>query len=110
MADVIAEDTQTHWNGDFLWESENRQQDGSVIHAITTFGQYMYGPSSSEAASTIKRLTNTFCHEYDINQLDNSEGIPGVLIGRYPGDGYAGTTATPIINGLPIRLIKYLLT
>jgi glucoamylase len=32
----------------------------------------------------------TFCAEYAINQLDNKAGIPGVLLGRYPGDSYAG--------------------
>ena len=90
VAALVKEDTKTHWNGEFLWESQNRQQDGSVIHAITTFGQYLYGPSSSEAAATIATLTKTFCNEYDINQMDDGLGTPGVLIGRYPGDGYAG--------------------
>jgi hypothetical protein len=32
----------------------------------------------------------TFCNEYLINQQDIKNGIPGILIGRYPGDAYAG--------------------
>ena len=33
---------------------------------------------------------NAFCNEYPINQQDNGAGKPGILIGRYPGDSYAG--------------------
>ena len=89
-ANEILEATKDHWTGEFIYEAENRQQDGSVVHAITTFGEYLYGPSSDEAASTIATLSKTFCREYKINQDDNTNGKPGVLIGRYPGDGYAG--------------------
>ena len=32
----------------------------------------------------------TFCSEYKINQDDTKAGEPGVLMGRYPGDSYAG--------------------
>ncbi len=32
----------------------------------------------------------TFCSEYAINQQDTKKGEPGVLMGRYPGDSYAG--------------------
>lgn len=32
----------------------------------------------------------TFCSEYQINQVDTKAGEPGVLMGRYPGDSYAG--------------------
>lgn len=37
-----------HWlpNDGFLYESTNRQQDGSVIHSIATFGEYLYPPES----------------------------------------------------------------
>ena len=89
-ANEIIEATKDHWTGEFIFESDNRQQDGSVIHAITTFGEYLYGPSSDEAAATIATFSKTFCREYKINQDDNTAGKPGVLIGRYPGDSYAG--------------------
>ena len=35
-------------------------------------------------------LATKFCREYPINQDDTAAGKPGVLIGRYPGDTYAG--------------------
>jgi glucoamylase len=38
----------------------------------------------------MKVLANTFCNEYSINQKHTKEGTPGILIGRYPGDSYAG--------------------
>ena len=45
-----------HWNGDYLYESSNRPDDGATIHAITTFarGVGFYTPDSEEAASTIQ--------------------------------------------------------
>jgi len=35
-------------------------------------------------------LAKAFCQEYPINQEDIEAGKPGLLIGRYPGDSYAG--------------------
>ena len=80
----------SHWNGNYLTESENRPLDGSVVHAITTFGVDLFAPTSSEAAATILAYTQAFCEEYPLNPQDTAAGIPGVLIGRYPGDHYAG--------------------
>jgi glucoamylase len=79
-----------HWNGTYLYESTNRPKDGSTIHASYTFGEYIYQPTSSEVASTIKYLTEVFCEIFPINDTDTKAGIPGVLIGRYPGDHYNG--------------------
>ena len=79
----------SHWTGTFMTESSNRQKDGSVLHAFTSFpGKYSY--TDSKIASTIKAYAQTFCLEYQINQKENAAGVPGVLIGRYPGDSYAG--------------------
>jgi len=55
-----------HWNGNYLWESSNREKDGAVIHAVTTFGG-KYGPTSKEAASTIAAYNTAFCLEWKIN-------------------------------------------
>merc|ERR1712228_403285 len=90
VAETIKTAITSHWNGEYLTESTNRPDDGAVIHAITTFGEYLYPASSSEAAGTIQYLTKAFCREYPINQEYNANGEPGVLIGRYPGDSYAG--------------------
>jgi len=90
VADTIKSAITTHWNGEYLTESSNRPDDGAVIHAITTFGEYLYPANSEEAAGTIRYLVKAFCREYPINQEDNDAGEPGILIGRYPNDSYAG--------------------
>jgi len=89
-ASDINDALRSHWNGNYLTESDNRPLDGSVLHAVATFGQDTYAPTSSETASTIQAYTQAFCQEYPINSQDTANGIPGVLIGRYPGDHYAG--------------------
>jgi len=88
-ADEIEKTIDGHWNGSYLWESTNREKDGAVIHAITTFGG-KYGPTSKEAAATIATYNTAFCLEWKINQNDNDAGVPGILYGRYRGDHYAG--------------------
>merc|ERR1711892_1569613 len=90
VADDIKAVITKHWNGNYLYESENRPDDGATIHAITTFSLDLYTPDSEEAAATIRYLVKAFCNEYLINQEDNAAGDPGILIGRYPNDSYAG--------------------
>ena len=77
-----------HWTGSFMKESTNREKDGSVVHAFSSFGTHSI--TDEKVAKTMKVLANTFCSEYAINQAEIKSGIPGVLIGRYPGDSYAG--------------------
>jgi glucoamylase len=89
-ADEIATATKAHFADGFLFESTNRPYDGAVIHSIATFGEYLFPPDSEEAAATIKVLVRAFCNEYPINQENIAAGKPGILIGRYPGDSYAG--------------------
>jgi len=50
----------------------------------------VFGPTTTEVASTIEVYNRVFCGEYDINSNDTEAGIPGILYGRYPGDSYAG--------------------
>jgi len=90
VASEIAEAARPHFNGEFIYEAHGREKDGSVIHAIITFGEFLHPASSSEAAKTVDAFNKAFCWEYPINQQENGEGKPGVLIGRYPGDSYAG--------------------
>jgi len=87
IGNVILND---HYKNSYIYESTGRQQDGAVIHAIATFGEHLWKPNSTEAAATISKLNKTFCNEYPLNQADNKAGEPGILIGRYPGDSYAG--------------------
>ena len=90
VANEIVESAKGHYNGQYIYECNGREKDGAVIHAIITFGEYLYPPTSPEAASTVAAWNNAFCNEYPINQQDNGAGVPGILIGRYPGDSYAG--------------------
>ena len=99
-ADVIKKSAKSHWNGKFIYESKNRQKDGSVVLAIATFGSYLFGPSSKEAVSTINVLCQTFYCEYKINQTMSNKGIPGILIGRYPGDTYAGGNPWQLLTAI----------
>jgi glucoamylase len=69
-------------------ESTNREKDTAVIHAFSSFD--VYSLTDSKVAKTIQVLTQTFCSEYAINQQEIKSGIPGILMGRYPGDSYAG--------------------
>lgn len=61
-----------------------------MVYKFKFLGEYIYGPSSQEAAATIAQLTKTFCREYKINQEALVAGKSGIVIGRYPGDHYAG--------------------
>merc|ERR1711936_989710 len=89
-ANEIVESAKHHYNGEYIYECNGREKDGAVIHAIITFGEHLFPPSSAEAAGTVSAWNDAFCNEYPINQQDNAAGKPGVLIGRYPGDSYAG--------------------
>jgi len=77
-----------HWTGSFMKESANREKDTAVIHAFSSFEAYPI--TDEKVAKTIQVLSQTFCSEYAINQAEVKAGIPGVLMGRYPGDSYAG--------------------
>lgn len=77
-----------HWTGSFVSESTNRQKDGSVVHAFSSFE--VYSITDEKVAKTMKVLGQTFCSEYALNQQEVKAGVPGILIGRYPGDSYAG--------------------
>jgi len=87
-----------HFNGDYIFEAHGRDMDGSVLHAIAAFGKTIWNPSHANVAKTIQAYTLGFCHEYAINQSDNKKKIPGVLIGRYPGDSYAGGNPWPLLT------------
>ena len=99
-ADVIKKSAKLHWNGKFIYQSKNRPKDGSVILAVTTFGSHLFGPNSNEAVETIRVLCNTFYNEYQINQTMNKKDIPGILIGRYPGDIYAGGNPWQLLTAI----------
>ena len=104
VAQNIQDTLSKHWNGTYITESDNSDTyhthgvDGATIHAIASFPNEVYGPLSSQTAATIKNHNQVFCNEYNINKIDNGAKIPGILIGRYPGDHYA--------NGNPWQLLS----
>jgi glucoamylase len=85
---TIAATLDAHWTGSFVTESSNRQKDGAVVHAFSSFDVISF--TDQKVAKTMQVLATTFCSEYAINQEGIKGGIPGILIGRYPGDSYAG--------------------
>merc|ERR1711998_827364 len=77
----------------FVFEAQSRQKDSSVICAFNDGyidGDIMFGPTSVAVAGTVKNLNDLFCTSFAINQADTKAGVPGILYGRYQGDGYAG--------------------
>jgi len=92
-AKEIEDKLKVHTEADgFVFESENRKQDTATIHAFNTgdMNDGLYAPLSNEAVTTFVGLTQAFCKEYALNQQAASNGSPGVLYGRYPGDSYDG--------------------
>lgn len=83
-----------HWNGQYLIESTNRPLDGATLAAlndgVADDQQSPFTPTSEYVAGTVTALVNAFCDAYPINDGDTRAGVPGVLIGRYPGDHYGG--------------------
>ena len=94
-----------------------------MLHAIATFGEYIYGPDTQEAAATVLELANTFCEEYPINQDIVSRGDVGLLFGRselmisihlnlnqkccihrYPGDVYQGGNPWQLLTAVTAEL------
>lgn len=90
-----------HWTGSYFYESTNRLKDGAVIHALSSFNAYSI--TDQKVAKTIQTLGLTFCNEYPINQQDNKNGLAGVLIGRYPGDVYAGGNPWQLLTAVTAK-------
>ena len=81
-----------HYNGQYVFESTNRQQDACVICAFndgyTRDG--LYSATDYRVSGTINTLNNLFNNAFPINNIDTNNGVPGVLYGRYQGDTYDG--------------------
>jgi glucoamylase len=86
-----------------MMECQNRQKDGAVIHSFASLpGKYQW--TDSKVSATIKTFAQAFCLEYAINQADNKAGLPGILIGRYPGDSYAGGNPWQLLTAVLAEL------
>eukprot|EP00932_Pfiesteria_piscicida_P004648 SRR837773.14551.p2 GENE.SRR837773.14551~~SRR837773.14551.p2 ORF type:complete len:536 (-),score=130.72 SRR837773.14551:69-1499(-) len=60
-------------------------------------GEYpeLMKPWSSEMLATAEYLIESMAPTYQVNQEDDANGIPGLLLGRYPGDEYSGVIMGP---------------
>ena len=96
VANQLLDQIKGHYQNDFIFEEANRQKDGAVICALNDGynDDGVFSASSQEVASTINIYNQAFHSEYPINSADDNNKIPGILYGRYPGDTYAGGTAT----------------
>eukprot|EP00052_Salpingoeca_macrocollata_P003348 m.35368 g.35368 ORF g.35368 m.35368 type:complete len:459 (+) comp13237_c0_seq2:1233-2609(+) len=89
-AQDITSNLPSHWTGQFIMESQNRQKDAAVICALNNgyAGDGVFGPTDSRVAATISAYNDLFFNAYPINAADNNRGVPGILYGRYEGDHY----------------------
>lgn len=84
---------EAHWNGQYVYESTNRPVDSAVILAFNNgcMDDGFFCPDSYYAAATLDYLENVFYQAFPINQKDSSQNnLPGVMLGRYPGDTFEG--------------------
>lgn len=60
-------------------------------------------PWDSQLLATADLVIESMAPTYQVNQVDDEAGIPGLLIGRYPGDEYTGVImsagAEPVCSG-----------
>jgi len=100
-----------HWNGQFIYESTNRQLDGAVLAALNeAYDPKLNTPfrfTSSYVAQTVVATINAMCAEFPINNIDSARGIPGVLIGRYPGDHYGAPVGPWILLSAYLAQVFY---
>jgi glucoamylase len=79
-------------NGLVCEDMQDRCTDTAVIEAFNVgdMDDGVFAPLSKEVVATLAGLSHSFCKLFKVNQDASSAGIPGVLFGRYPGDGYNG--------------------
>jgi glucoamylase len=81
-----------HYNGQFIYESTNRQKDSAVINGINDgyLNDGFLAPTDYRVSGTISTLNDVFNSMFPVNTFDTQKGYGGVLYGRYQGDTYAG--------------------
>jgi GH15 family glucan-1,4-alpha-glucosidase len=67
-AETIKPTVLAHWNGEYVYESTNREKDSAVIHAFVELNyDDLFDMTGKEVAGTIDTLNHLFCNEYNIN-------------------------------------------
>lgn len=95
-----------HYNGNFVFEADNRQQDAAVICAFNdgAMNDGFFAPTSVEVANTISTYNKLFHDTFPINQADDANNVPGILYGRYQGDNYDGGNPWILTSGCLAQL------
>jgi len=109
LADQLKVKLATHYKDGYIQEEMNlRPKDAATIVALNDAycDDGFHSASGPEAAGTIQTLNNVFGSEYQINQQDTNNGVPGILYGRYPGDVYFGGNPW-ILNTFHLGLLYY---
>ena len=106
IANQLRDQIKGHYQNGFIFEEANRQKDGAVICALNDGynDDGVFSASSTEVANTINIYNQVFHAEYPINSADDSNMIPGILYGRYPGDIYAGGNPWVLTSGCLAQL------
>lgn len=96
-----------HYDGTFVFESENRKKDAAVIEAFNVgdLADGVFAPLSKEVLGTVITLNDLFCNMFDINRADAAAKIPGMLYGRYEGDNYDGGNPWVLLSASLATLI-----
>lgn len=91
-ANAINATIMNHWNGEFIFESTNREEDAAVILGFNNgySDDGFLSPTDPKVIATINTLNTLFYFDYPINTADSTNNVPGILYGRYEGDTYAG--------------------
>mmetsp|Transcript_49964 Transcript_49964/g.160612 ORF Transcript_49964/g.160612 Transcript_49964/m.160612 type:complete len:579 (-) Transcript_49964:202-1938(-) len=64
-------------------------------HGLGSAVQEVFPPHDSRMLVTAYHLVESMAPTYEVNSIDDDAGLPGVLIGRYPGDEYSGVIMDP---------------
>merc|ERR1712070_562559 len=65
----------------------------------------VFAPLSKEVVTTLSGLSHLFCRDFSVNAKAANDGVPGVLFGRYEGDGYAGGNPWVLLTASAANLL-----
>jgi len=108
VAKTLTDSLSNHVKSDgFVFESTNREVDTAVIEAFNVgdMADGIFAPLSKEVISTLVGLSQSFCRDYKLNQDAVAAGTPGVLFGRYKGDGYDGGNPWVLLTASAANLL-----
>jgi len=92
-AESMISSIQSFDNGTFITEN-SRQLDCSITVGTLYGGMdNLYPPTDTSVLNTMSAIQDYFANEFAINSEDDSNDIPGVLVGRYANDVYDGCSS-----------------